>query len=228
MNPNAQTISTPGSGRPVFTDGVRMVFSGDSIIAAATVGPGVCDLRTLDRLGSTLGSRTSRPPCISYRFVHRVHWRCVRPCQIHKRFMECNQSTGTPVLVGCTSEFAAYPRGSASWRARSLIRRRHRVFFSVRSGRASLVRAPSILAPARASTRACRPVRRSRGSPLLGALAFGAPGPAARKQIPLSFRRGVRREDRQAGGSGFEPLLADPESAVLPLNEPPELERGTF
>ena len=32
----------------------------------------------------------------------------------------------------------------------------------------------------------------------------------------------------QAGGKGFEPLLTDPESAVLPLDEPPICQRGLF
>jgi hypothetical protein len=32
----------------------------------------------------------------------------------------------------------------------------------------------------------------------------------------------------QAGGKGFEPLLTDPESAVLPLDEPPIIERADF
>jgi hypothetical protein len=31
----------------------------------------------------------------------------------------------------------------------------------------------------------------------------------------------VVRRYFEAGGNGFEPLLADPESAVLPLDEPP-------
>ena len=31
-----------------------------------------------------------------------------------------------------------------------------------------------------------------------------------------------------AGGKGFEPLLTDPESAVLPLDEPPTYQRGLF
>ena len=31
-----------------------------------------------------------------------------------------------------------------------------------------------------------------------------------------------------AGGKGFEPLLADSESAVLPLDEPPNQERTVF
>jgi hypothetical protein len=32
----------------------------------------------------------------------------------------------------------------------------------------------------------------------------------------------------EAGGKGFEPLLTDPESAVLPLDEPPFLQRAVF
>jgi hypothetical protein len=31
-----------------------------------------------------------------------------------------------------------------------------------------------------------------------------------------------------AGGKGFEPLLTDPESAVLPLDEPPSFQRAVF
>jgi hypothetical protein len=31
-----------------------------------------------------------------------------------------------------------------------------------------------------------------------------------------------------AGGKGFEPLLADPESAVLPLDEPPNNQRAVL
>jgi hypothetical protein len=34
--------------------------------------------------------------------------------------------------------------------------------------------------------------------------------------------------DHQAGGKGFEPLHTDPESAVLPLDEPPEFSGLNF
>ena len=59
------------------------------------------------------------------------------------------------------------------------------------------------------------PGRRSRGSPLSVALAAHE-GPAAcsahrPKQKPLSFRRGIGVRSFKAGGSGFEPLLTDPE-----------------
>src|SRR3990172_4518113 len=37
----------------------------------------------------------------------------------------------------------------------------------------------------------------------------------------------LRTEHLQAGGRGFEPRLTDPESAVLPLDEPP-VKRGKF
>ena len=37
----------------------------------------------------------------------------------------------------------------------------------------------------------------------------------------LNLKNPFSRVFRLAGGKGFEPLLTDPESAVLPLDEPP-------
>jgi hypothetical protein len=65
--------------------------------------------RTCDRRPSLLLENNSRYP----------------PRQIHKPFIECGQVTRTPILVDCTTERSASPRGSSSRRSRSLIRRRH-------------------------------------------------------------------------------------------------------
>jgi hypothetical protein len=64
-----------------------------------------------------------------------------------------------------------------------------------------------------------------------------APGAAARdgaviwkKAVPFLPHEGQRWNSlfvEQAGGEGFEPPHTDPESAVLPLDEPPT-ERPTF
>ena len=40
--------------------------------------------------------------------------------------------------------------------------------------------------------------------------------------VSKEFRRHIsKRRKRMAGGTGFEPVLAESESAVLPLDDPP-------